>query len=111
VDFDEVVVDELTANEMFLNDALEHRWITGSIPGALGIHNGDWSAFADPEAVRFRTQDAASIGELQLFQSFFEIVPCFEASRFLAAFRRALIAAEKDVTPGKRDANVSSNLV
>jgi hypothetical protein len=95
---------------MFLNDALEHRWITGSIPGAVGIHNGDWAAFADPEAVRFRAQNAAPVRELQLFQAFLEVVPGFEAPRFLAAFRRALIAAEKDVTPCSRDANVGSNL-
>src|SRR5262249_38158857 len=88
VDFDEIVVDELTANEMFLDDPLEHRWIAGSIPGTLGIDNRDRSAFANPEAVRFRAQDAPLLGEPEFLQPAFQIIPRLETTRFLAAFRR-----------------------
>ena len=108
--FDEVVLDNLTANQMFLNDPFEHRRVAGPIPGALRIDDSDRSAFADPQAVGFCAEDSALFRQSQLFQSPLEIVPCFEATRLLAALRRRLIGAQEDVTPRHRNANVGGNL-
>ena len=47
------------ADEMFLNDAVEHGWIALPIPCPFGIDNGDRAAFADSEAVHLAAQDSA----------------------------------------------------
>src|SRR5882672_6896690 len=102
---DETVGHDATADQMFLDDPLEDRRIARGIPRALGIDDGDWAAFADAEAVRFRAEDAALLRETELFQPALEKVPRGEPAILLAALRSGLVAAEEDVTLGDRDAD------
>src|SRR5436190_16650597 len=94
---DQVLVDDAPADEMFLNDPVEHGWIALPIPRPFGIDNGDRAAFADSEAVHLGAQDATLLRQPQLFQTTFQEVPGREAALFLATFRVCLIAAEKNV--------------
>src|SRR5262245_17643132 len=72
--FDEELVDELATNQVLLDDPFEHRWIAGAIPRAFRVHDGDRSAFADPQAVGLRTKNAALLRQPQLLQTPLEIV-------------------------------------
>ena len=96
--FDEVVVHDLSANQMLLNDAFKHRRIAGSIPRAFRIDDRDRTALADPQAIGFRAQDSAVFRQSQFLQPVFEISPCFEAARLVAALRRRLIGAQENMT-------------
>src|SRR4029450_8483146 len=86
VHIDEEIANELTADQMLLDDPLKHRWIAGAIPGAFRIDHGNRSALADPQAIGFRSQDSTLFGESQFLEPPFEVVPGFEAARLLAAF-------------------------
>ena len=57
------VVDDAAADEVFLDDPLEHRRIALAVPGAFRIDDGDRAAFADAQAVRLGAQDAALLGQ------------------------------------------------
>src|SRR5438067_9763577 len=90
---------------MFLDDLFEHRGIARRVPHALGIDDGDRSALADAQAVGFRSENAALLGEAELLQPTLEEFPRRQTALFLAAFRIRLIAAEEDVTPRGVDAD------
>src|SRR5262245_61285016 len=49
--------DDASADEMFLDDSLEHLGRAGVIPDAFGINDRDRPARADAEAVGFRAID------------------------------------------------------
>ena len=102
---DEVVLDNPSADQMFLDDPLEHRRIAPSIPRALGVHDRNRAAFADAEAVRFGAQNAALLRQAELLQPALQKIPCLEAARFLAALRIRLIAAEQNVAARAADAD------
>ena len=76
-----------------------------AVPGALGIDDGDRTAFADAKAVRLGAQDAALLGQPELLEAPLQKVPRREAAILVAAFRLRLIAAEKDVPPRDRHAD------
>src|SRR5437899_5909474 len=103
---DERIGDNSAANQMLLDDPLENRRIARRVPRAFRIHDGDGAALADPQAVRFRPQNAALLGETELLQPALEKVPRGQAAILLAAFRVRLIAAEKNVAP--RDVNADA---
>ena len=65
---DQRIVDDAAADEMFLDDPLEHRRIALPVPRAFGIDDGDRPAFADAQAVRLGAQDAALLGQAELLQ-------------------------------------------
>src|SRR5258706_16047281 len=90
---------------MVLNDSLERGRITGAIPRALRIDDGDWSAFADPQAVRLAAKDASLFRKVELLQSALEVLPRLEPACLLAAFGFRLIAAQENVPPRHRDAH------
>src|SRR5258708_32453586 len=98
-------VHNAAADQVFLDDPLEDRRIALRVPRALGIDDGDGAAFADAKTVRFRPQRAALLGEPEFLEPALEKLPCRQAAIFLAAFPVRLIAAEKDVTPFRADAN------
>src|SRR5438309_5278452 len=82
---------------MLLDNPLEDRRIAARVPRALGIDDRNRSAFADAQAVRFRAEDAALLGEPELPKAPLQELPRGEAALLVAALRRRLIAAEKDV--------------
>src|SRR5262252_704252 len=90
---------------MLLDDPLEDRRIAARVPRALRVDDGDRSALADAEAIRFRAQDAALLRQPELLEAPFEELPRREAAFLLAALRIRLVAAEKDVPPRARDAD------
>src|SRR5262245_13958707 len=104
---DQKVFDDLSADEMLLDDALEYGRIAGAVPGTLRIDHCNRAAFANPEAIRLRSQDAALIGQTELLQAALQIIPRGQATLLLAALRRRLIGAEKDVAAGNRHADRS----
>src|SRR5882672_5733172 len=96
---DQVLVDDAPADEMFLNDAVEHGWIALPVPRPFGIDDGDWAAFADSEAVHLGAQDTTLLRQPQLFQTTLQEVPRGEAAIFLAALWVGLVAAKKNMPP------------
>jgi hypothetical protein len=84
---------------MFLNDPLQNGRIAFAIPGTFRVYDRDRTTFADAEAIGFGAKDAALFGELQLFETSLQKIPCGKAALLVAAFGFRLIAAEKDMTP------------
>src|SRR6476661_8187473 len=107
---DEVLTHDPSLDQMLLDDKFEHRRIAGAVPRALGVDDRDRSAFADSKTVGFGAQDAALIGQSELLEPPFQELPGGEPAFPVAALRRRLIAAEKDVTAGDRNANRSGDL-
>src|SRR5262245_45667813 len=97
---DQILGNDASADQMLLNDALEHRRIALAVPRAFGVDDSDRSAFADAKAVRFRSQNSTLLGEVELFQPALQKLPGREPSSLLRALRDGLIAAEEDVPPG-----------
>jgi hypothetical protein len=56
---DQEFFDDIAADQMFLDDALEVLFGAVSIPDALGIHDGDGPSDADAKALRLRSEDRA----------------------------------------------------
>lgn len=96
---DEMLFDRLSADEMFLNDSLDHRWIAPAVPGSFRVNDGDWPALADAQTIRFRAQDAASFREPKLFEPPLEVIPRQQRALAIATLRFRLIGAEEDMAP------------
>jgi hypothetical protein len=107
---DQAIGDDPPFDEMFLNNALENRGITFSVPGTFGVHDSNGAAFADAQAVRLRAQDAALLRQLQLLEAPLEELPRRKAALLVAALRLCLVAAEKDVPPGDRNADACGDV-
>jgi hypothetical protein len=43
--------DDLTTDQVLLNDLLEHLWITIAIPSTFGINDSYWAIHTDTKAV------------------------------------------------------------
>jgi hypothetical protein len=100
---DEEFLDDASADQVFLDDALEDRRIAPAVPRTFRIDDGDRSALANLETVRFRSQDAALLGQPEVLQTFLQEVPGGNAARLVAALRRGLISAEKNVPARLRE--------
>ena len=85
---------------MFLDDLFEHRRIARRVPHALGIDDGDRSALADAQAVGFRSENAALLGEAELLQPALEEFPRRETALFLVR-RHANVNVEVSGIPPK----------
>src|SRR5439155_20643386 len=81
----ERIGDDAAANQMLLDDPLEDGRIALRVPRAFRIHDGDRAALADPQAVRFRPQNAALLGEAELLEPAPEKTPRGEAAILPAA--------------------------
>ena len=99
---DQVFTYDAAGDQMFLNDSLQHRRITLSVPRTFRVDDCNRTTFADAEAVGFRAKDAALLRELQFFETPLQERPCREATFLLAAFGFGLIAAEKNMAPRDR---------
>ena len=102
---DDRVAHRLAADQMFLDDPLEDRRIALPVPGALGIDDSNWPAFADAQAVRLGAEDAAVLGKPELFEARLQELPGDQPAMQVAALRLGLIAAEKNVPPRHRNAD------
>ena len=97
-----VFSDDPSGDQVFLNDALQHRWVALAVPGTFRVYDCNRPTFADAEAVGFRAKDAALLRELQLFETPLQESPCGKATLLITAFRFGLIAAEKNMAPRDR---------
>src|SRR5947207_8307029 len=102
---DQTLVDNAPRHEMLLDDALENRRIALAIPRALGVDDGNRTAFTDAKTVRFGSQNAALLREPELLEASLQKRPCDEPALLVAALGLRLIAAEKDVPAGDRNAD------
>jgi hypothetical protein len=107
---DQMFGHDTTGDQMFLNDAFEHRRITVAVPNPFRVHDCNRTALADAETVGFGPEDAALFGELQLFEAPLQKIPGGKATVLVAALRLRLIAAEKDVTTGDRHTDAGRDL-
>jgi hypothetical protein len=96
---DEVVSDRAAADQVFLDDPLQHGRIALSIPRPFRVDDGDGAGLADAKAVGLGAQHAA-IGEPQLDETPLQVVPRHNRPIPIAAFRLGLVAAEENVAPG-----------
>ena len=96
---DDVVEHGATADQVLLDDSLEHRWIASAVPRALRVDHGDRPLLADAQAVGLGAVDAALLREAELPEAPLEVVPGREPALLLAALGGGLVAAEEDVPP------------
>jgi hypothetical protein len=106
---DQRIVDDVAADEVFHDDPLEDRRIALPVPRAFRIDDGDRPALADTKAVGLAAKDAALLGEPELLEPPFQVVPGCETAIPVAALGLGLIAAEEDVAPGDADADRLGN--
>lgn len=95
-----IVLDDVIADQVFLNDALDHGRHRTVIPDAVRIHNQDRTSLTDPQTVGLGPENTAwAIGchliEVELLQSALQVVPGFNAGGFIATFGIGLIGADK----------------
>ena len=91
-------MDDLSADEMLLNDLFDDRWVARSIPDPLGIDDSNRPSLTHPEAVGLRAEDATSLGEPKLTQPSFKVVPRRQPTCLVATFWFCLVGTEQDVT-------------
>src|SRR4029077_9669279 len=99
----------LAADQVLLNDPLEHRRIAGTVPCAFGVDQGNRPPFADAQAIRLGAQNATLIGQPELSQPAFQVVPGDKTAFLVAAFRRRLIGAQEYVASGDWDADAGGD--
>ena len=102
---DEKLLDDFSAEQVLLDDALQDRWLTRVVPSALGINDCDGATLTDAQAVRLGPQYAALLRQVQLLEPPLQKRPCRKAAFLLAALRLFLIAAEKNMSAGDGYAN------
>lgn len=88
--------DDFPADQVLLDDALQHFWGTRVIPDALRVNHGDRPADADAKAVRLGPENFRR--EPELLEPPLEVFPRFQPGFLRAALRLGLIRAEEDVT-------------
>src|SRR4051812_22060638 len=88
---DERVLDDSAADEVFLDDPLEHRRVALPVPGAFGIDDRDRAAFADAQAIGLAAKDPALLRQAELLEARLQIVPGGESALLVAALRLRLI--------------------
>src|SRR5207302_1440567 len=89
------------ADQMLLDDPLEHGRSRRVIPDALRIHHRDRPPLADPRAVGLGAIHA--IAEPQFREPLLQIRPGLCPALLRAALRFGLLGAQKNVTPRGSD--------
>ena len=95
---DQGIGERTTRNQVLLDDSLEYRGTTPTIPSTFRIDDRDWSTFTYTEAIRFGSENAPAPRESQLFEPALEVVPGTQASLLVATSRIGLVATEKNVS-------------
>jgi hypothetical protein len=92
------IEDRLTANEIFLNDALQIFRGAGMIPGGIGVNDCDGTTGADAEAVGLGAMnEGLGAAEFEFGEAFFKELPRGHAFVISAAFGLGRSGAEEDV--------------
>ena len=93
------LLDDFPADQVLLNDALQHLRRARMIPGAFRVNHRDGPADTDAEAVRLGAENfrVVGVGQPELLEPPLEVFPGFQPGFLRAAFRLGLIRAEEDV--------------
>jgi hypothetical protein len=105
----QVIGDDASTDQVFLDDSLEHGRFTAAVPRAFGIDNRNWAARANPQAIRLGAKHTALAGQVQFGQSRLQILPSFQRPLLVAALGDRLVAAEEDVALNTVDAQIPGN--
>src|SRR5262245_28671460 len=89
--------DRLPADQVLLDDALEHLRGAGAVPDAVGVHDRDRPVDADAKAVGLGAVDAAVSHQSELLQPALQELPRLEAGFLARALRLGLVGAQEDV--------------
>ncbi len=97
-----IFLNDLITNEVFLNDAFNDRRCGSAIPDAIGIDQDNRAFHADTQTVGFGAEDTArAIGlgliESEFAQSLFEVFPSGEPGFLATANRLARVSADEDM--------------
>lgn len=85
------------ADQMLLNDFLQHLGTAGVVPNTFRVDHCDRAVSADLQAISLGSVNTTITYQTQLQQPALEESPGFEAEIVFATFRFALIAAQEDV--------------
>ncbi len=98
VDAENKFLNRLSADQVFLNDALDHFRGDRMVPDAVGIDHRDRALFANLQAIGFRSIDAVvALVQPDLDQPLLQILPGRIGHLMWSALRFGLIRAKKDV--------------
>lgn len=87
-------------NQMFLDNTLQNLRRTGMIPYTLGIDYGNWTVFADTQAVRPGAIDSAlDCRAIELFEALLKIIPRLNARFARGTFGIIGIGANQNMPP------------
>src|SRR5688572_31115399 len=99
---DQQILDDSTADQVFLNDPLERGRVAFTVPRAFRIDDRDGASFTDAKAIGLGAQDAPLIGEAQLGKPPLQELPRRNTAFHVAALRFGLLGAQEDVTARNR---------
>ena len=92
------VVDDLAADQMFLDDAFEDGRSARVVPGSLRIDESDGTVHANPETVGFGSIDQRfGPHQVQHFQPRFQELPGNQPVRARTTLRLGWVGTEEDV--------------
>jgi len=86
------------AEEVFLDDAFQHRWMAAVIPDRFGINHGDGTVGTDAQAACLGAiHEGFGSNEIELFEAFFEVFPGDNGLFTGTAFGFICIRTQEDV--------------
>ena len=100
------ILHRAPADEVFLDDALQHGRVAVAIPRPFGIDDGDRAVLADAQAIGLGAEHAV-VRQAELDQPPLQVVPRDNGPLAVAALRLGLIAAEKNVPLGAAKPSLS----
>lgn len=98
-----IVLNDLIADQMLLNNALEHFWGGAVVPHSVRVNDDNRPLLADPQTVSFGAKNTArALGggrvKLEFLKPFFKIVPSGDTFGFVAALGFGLICTYKNMS-------------
>jgi len=101
------VLNRNASDEMFLDDALQHVWSDGVIPGSIRIHDRDGALFANSQTVGLGAVNTVfALIEIQFLKSLLQVIPRFKTDFAGGTFRLCRIGAEKYMAADLSNAKV-----
>jgi hypothetical protein len=96
-----IFFNDLTANQMLIENSFQDGWRTGVVPDGFRIDDGNGAFCAETKAVRLGTPDMKPVGirrlRVDLLNAPLQVFPGEESFFVLAAFCVGLVAAQKDM--------------
>src|SRR5262249_30306729 len=102
------LLHDAPADQVFLDDALDHLRRSRMVPDSFGINHRDRAAFANAETIGFGP--VHSVTQSQLRETALEILPGIQAVILGATLGLGLIGAQKNVAANAGDSETGSDL-